>query len=169
MNKDDFNFNLRDTKSPYTVIEQSLAQIEDVTQSYVSGHIEEYKGDLEIKGLDQNLKQMHSVLTFDNIAKIQHSLGVQGDEKKQYEIFLAVKGLEHYKYRLFFIVYGSISYPAKIILNESLSQELESVRGIISIQSMLDLEDFLHKIFDLEAIKNLIQELIFEALRMETD
>lgn len=82
---------------------------------------------------------------------------------------MAVKGLEHYKYRLFFIVYGSISYPAKIILNESLSQELESVRGIISIQSMLDLEDFLHKIFDLEAIKNLIQELIFEALRMETD
>lgn len=91
MNKDDFNFNLRDTKSPYTVIEQSLAQIEDVTQSYVSGHIEEYKGNLEIKGLDQNLKQMHSVLTFDNIAKIQHSLGVQGDEKNNMKYFWLLK------------------------------------------------------------------------------
>ena len=55
MNKDDFNFNLRDTKSPYTVIEQSLAQIEDVTQSYVSGHIEEYKGNLEIKVRKYNI------------------------------------------------------------------------------------------------------------------
>ncbi len=101
---------------------------------------------------------------------IQADLGAQGVENYRYEVFLTVKGLEHYRYRMMFVEYGSVAYPATIIMNEALAIEYSNKRSFMfKVGSMKDLEDMLDTIINSETMVSLIQSLINESLRQEAN
>lgn len=171
MDKEKFTFELVDKYTPEDVIKKSLVQIEDATQGYVVGNIEEYSGPIcsytKQTGLAATLSSLQTkseTITVD----IQDALGEQNKEDHRYEVFLTVKGLEHYRYRMMFVDYGTISYPATIVLSEMLAIEYSGKRNdTYYIDSMKELEDMLDVVINSYSMIAFIQKLIDESLRQE--
>lgn len=171
MDKSKFTFELVDKYTPVEVIKKSLAQIDDATQGYVMGNIEEYSGPIYSYTKQTGLMAaMSSLQTRSETIKvnIQDDLGEQSTESHRYEVFLTVKGLEYYKYRLMFVDYGAISYPVTIVLNEMLALEYSGKwKEIYSLDSMNDLQDMLDIVINSGSMIAFIQKLINESLRQE--
>ena len=171
MDKTKFSFDLVDKYTPEDVIKKSLVQINDATQGYVKGNIEEYCGPIRSYTKQTGLAAtLSSIQTKSETIKvdIQEDLGEQSKEDHRYEVFLTVKGLEHYRYRLMFVDYGAISYPVTIVLNEMLAIEYSGKRNdIYYIDSMKELENMLDVVINSESMIDFIQKLINESLRQE--
>lgn len=169
----EFNFNLVDQFTPDKVIEDKLKELGEATKCYVEGRIEPYDGHIfsydytrrtGLSGLNlyQNSEETVHV-------DIQDKLGEQNNEEKKFEVYLKVKGIENYKYRMMFIEYGTVSYPVTVVLNADIAVEYGSGRRktIVKLNSMLEIQELLNKIFESGMMKALIQNLINEAIRQE--
>ena len=169
----EFNFDLVDRLTPDKVIEDKLKELVEVTKGYVEGKIEPYSGRIfsydYTKGtglanlnLYQNSEETVHV-------DIQDKLGEQNNEEKKFEVYLKVKGIENYKYRMMFVEYGTVSYPATVVLNADIAAEYGSGRRntIVKLNSMLEIQELLNKIFESGMMMELIQNLINEAIRQE--
>ena len=162
MDKTKFSFDLVDKYTPEDVIKKSLVQINDATQGYVKGNIEEYGGPIR-----SYTKQTGLAATLSSIQTKSETIKVDIQEDLG-EVFLTVKGLEHYRYRLMFVDYGAISYPVTIVLNEMLAIEYSGKRNdIYYIDSMKELENMLDVVINSESMIDFIQKLINESLRQE--
>ena len=171
MDKAKFSFDLVDKYTPEDVIKKSLAQIEDATQGYVVGNIEEYDGPIcsytKQTGFAATLSSLQTKSETIKV-DIQDDLGEQSKEKHRYEVFLTVKGLEHYRYRLMFVDYVAIAYPVTIVLNEMLAIEYSGRRNdTYYIDSMKELENMLDIVINSDSMISFIQKLIDESLRHE--
>lgn len=167
MNKEIFSFELVDKDKPEVVIKNSLQQIDEATQGYVSGKIEKYDG--QIRTYKKNLGIVIPRLQQEVTVDIQNDLGEQNNENYKYEVYLAVKGLEHYKYRMMFVNHGTLSYPVTIVMNDSLAVEYSGgqIKDVFWIESMKDLEELMARVIDSDTMKSLLQKLINESLRQE--
>ncbi len=169
MNKETFTFELLDKYPPEVVIRNIIQQIEEATNGYVIGNIEQYNGPIYSYTKNTGLSSLQTVLEPVNV-DIQADLGAQGVENYRYEVFLTVKGLEHYRYRMMFVEYGSVAYPATIVMNEALAIEYSNKRSFMfKVGSMKALEDMLDTIINSETMVSLIQSLINESLRQEAN
>ena len=171
MDKAKFTFELIDKYTPEDVIKKSLIQIEEATQGYVIGNIEEYSGPIcsytKQTGLAATLSSLQAKSETVTV-NIQDDLGEQSKEDHRYEVFLTVKGLEHYRYRMMFVDYGAISYPVTIVLNEMLAIEYSGKRNdTYYIDSMKELENMLDVVINSDSMISFIQKLIDESLRQE--
>lgn len=167
MNKEMFSFELLDKYPPEVVIRNILGQIKEATEEYVIGNIEQYDGHIFSYTKKNGLASLQTVLEPTNI-DIQAELGAQGTENHKFEVFLTVKGLEHYRYRMMFVEYGSVAYPATVVMNEALAIEYSDKRDFVfRVNSMKNLEDMLNKVINSKTMLSLIQNLINEALRQE--
>ena len=169
----EFNFDLVDRLTPDKVIEDKLKELVEVTKGYVEGKIEPYsvlifsydytkRTGLANLNLYQNSEETVHV-------DIQDKLGEQNNEEKKFEVYLKVKGIENYKYRMMFVEYGTVSYPATVVLNADIAAEYGSGRRntIVKLNSMLEIQELLNKIFESGMMMELIQNLINEAIRQE--
>ncbi|MBQ4559825.1 MAG: hypothetical protein IJA54_05840 [Tyzzerella sp.] len=170
MSSELFTFELVDKLKPEAVIRKCLEQISDETRGYVVGKIEAYTGPIvsytKKVGIGAALSSIQSSETVE--VNIQDKLGVQDEEQNRYEVYLSVKGLEHYKYRIMFVDYGTVSYPARIVMNEELALEYWGQwKTSFDIHSMDSLEEMMEKILHCGTMIRLLQSLINEALRKE--
>lgn len=170
MKKSDFSFTLKDRKTADEVIEHELRQIKEKTDDYVEGHIKEYKGHI----FSYTTTRKSGLASFADFASpetiekdIQEDLGEISREENRFEVYLSVKGLEHYKYRMMFVRYGAISYPVTIVLAEDLAQLFGTYKETREANGEEDLRMIMDKILDSKFMKDLIQSLIFEAMRHE--
>lgn len=171
----EFSFDLIDRFTPDKVIENKLGQLVEATRGYVIGRIEPYEG--HVFSYDYTKTTGLGALAFyQNDRKeetvhvdIQEDLGEQNNEEKKYEVYLKVKGIEHYKYRMMFVRYGTLSYPATIVLNEDIAVEYGNGRKktIVKVNSMAEIQNMLDKILESNMMIELIQSLINEAIRQE--
>ena len=167
MNKEMFSFELIDKYPPEVVVRNMLKQIEESTEGYVIGNIEQYDGPIFSYTKRIGLASLQTVLEPTNI-DIQAELGAKGAENNKFEVFLTVKRLEHYRYRMMFVEYGSVAYPATVVMNDSLAVEYSDKRDFVfRVNSMKDLEDMLNTIINSQTLVALIQNLIYESLRQE--
>lgn len=170
MDKSKFTFKLVDTLAPDIVIRNALKQIEEVTEGYVSGTIDTYDGPIhnytKITGWAAAVSalQKSSEVSVD----IQESLGEQGSEDHRYEVYLSAKELKHYKYRIMFLQFGTVSYPAKIVMNDDLATIcFGKLKNTFEVESMAALEELINAILESEIMVKLIQNLINESLRKQ--
>ena len=98
---------------------------------------------------------------------IQEDLGEQSDRDNKFEVYLSVKGLDHYKYRMMFVHYRAISYPVTIVLSEDLADVSGHYKDSFEVVSVSELENLMQVLIKSEFLRNLIQNLINEALRIE--
>lgn len=167
MNKEMFTFELLDKYPPEVVIRNVLEQIRVATNGYVIGNIEQYDGPIFSYNKRSGLSSLQIALE-STAVDIQADLGAQGTEDYKFEVFLTVKGLEHYRYRMMFVGYGTVAYPATIVMNEALAVEYSGRRNFIfNVDSMQDLENMLDTIINSETMVSLIQSLINESLRQK--
>lgn len=170
MDKSKFTFELVDTLAPNIVIKNALKQIEEVTEGYVSGAIDIYDGPIhtytKITGWAAAVSalQKPSEVSVD----IQDSLGEQGSEDYRFEVYLSAKELKHYKYRIMFLQFGTVSYPAKIVMNDDLATIcFGKFKNTFEVETMAELEELINVILESEMMLKLIQSLINESLRKE--
>lgn len=168
MRKEKFTFDLVDTLAPDIVIENAMKQVAEVTEGYVSGAIEAYDGPIQdytkIAGWAVALSALQK--TSEVPVDIQESLGEQGGEDHKFEVYLSAKELKHYKYRIMFLQYGTVSYPAKIVMNDDLATIcFGKFKNTFQIETMAELEELINTILESEIMNKLIQSLIDESLR----
>lgn len=168
MDKSKFSFELVDTLAPDTVVKNALKQIEEVTEGYVSGTIETYDGPIhdytKITGWAAAVSALQK--TSEVAVSIQDSLGEQGCEDHKFEVYLSAKELKHYKYRIMFLQYSTVSYPAKIVINDDLATIcFGKFKNTFEVETMAELEELINVILESEIMIKLIQSLINESLR----
>lgn len=170
MDKSKFTFELVDTLTPDTVIRNAIKQIEEVTEGYVSGVIDTYDGPIynytKITGWAAAVSalQKSSEVSVD----IQESLGEQDNEDHRFEVYLSAKALKHYKYRIMFLQFGTVSYPAQVVMNDDLATAcLGKFKNTLEVETMAELEELINAILESEIMIKLIQSLINESLRKE--
>ncbi len=170
MDKNKFCFELIDKYTPDTVIRNMLKQIDEATDRYVQGNIEEYDGPIASYKKEVGIVAGLGSLRNGTIhVDIQDELGEQNNKRNRFEVFISVKGLEYYKYRLMFVDYGTISYPVTIVMNEELAAEYSGRRNDrFLIGSMKELEEMMNAIMNSDTMIALLQNLINEALRQES-
>ena len=171
----EFSFDLVDRFTPDKVIENKLRQLGEATRGYVIGRIDPYEGHVFSYEYTRNtrlgalplyqINQKEETVHVD----IQRDLGEQNNEEKKYEVYLKVRGIEHYKYRMMFVRYGTLSYPATMVLNEDIAVEYGNGRKqtIVKLNSMAEIQNMLDKILESDMMMELIQSLINEAIRQE--
>ena len=168
MDKSKFTFELVDTLTPDTVIRNAIKQIEEVTEGYVSGVIDTYDGPIhnytKITGWAAAVSalQKSSEVSVD----IQESLGEQDNEDHRFEVYLSAKALKHYKYRIMFLQFGTVSYPAQVVMNLA-TVCLGKFKNTLEVETMAELEELINAILGSEIMIKLIQSLINESLRKE--
>jgi hypothetical protein len=153
-----FSFELIDDQIPDEVAAEALSKVEKETNGLVIAHVDVY-----VKHSDDVSDQSKS-----ERVNIQRPLGRANDEKKTYEIYLTVKGVPDFKYRIMFLEYGSIAYPAGMVLSDELSTIVTSVYEYrYSIESIKELRHVMERIMSANYFHTLLQSFINEALRRE--
>lgn len=165
-----FSFDLVDKYKPNEVLEMALMQVEEATRGFVKGNIQDYDGPmqdyLKKSGLAETLGAF--VTASDVTVSIQDSLGEQGTENYKYEVYLTADALPHYKYRIMFLEYGTISYPARVVMNDDLATEcFGEFKNKFEVESMAEMENMINTILSSKAMNKLIQNLINESLRQK--
>ena len=165
-----FSFELVDRYKPNEVLEMALKQVEDATRGFVKGNIQDYDGPMQ-DYLKKNgwAETLGSLVTASDVTvSIQDSLGEQGTEKHKYEVYLTVDALLHYQYRIMFLEYGTISYPAKVVMNDNLAAEcFGNFKNKFEVESMAEMENMIDTILSSDVMNKLIQNLINESLRQK--
>lgn len=167
MNKETFNFDLKDTMSPEEVIIEDAKKIAECTRDMVSCNVNSYEGETTSYVRKNNILAMAEAMQqTEKTINIQDSLGEQSGVDKKYEVFLSVKGLEYYKYRIMFLRYGAISYPVEVVLNEDIAEAYNGKKQYVyNVGSMEELEIMFETIINTDFCTELIQSLIYESMR----
>ena len=83
-------------------------------------------------------------------------------------MYLSAKALKHYKYRIMFLQFGTVSYPAQVVMNDDLATVcLGKFKNTLEVETMAELEELINAILESEIMIKLIQSLINESLRKE--
>ena len=175
MDSNTFSFNLDNSKSPKTVVEQYLENINNATRGYVNGEIKAYSG--MIYPYTKRTALASVMKPFEPVEiDIQEELGEVEIELYTYEVYLSVKGLPHYKYRLMFMEYSDISYPVTVVLNEDIVDDdivdrflSSGYKMTFEIVTMHELEQLMDEVLNSNIVIRRIQCLIDEAMRREQD
>ena len=172
MEQDTFKFDLVDNRLPEDVIREIIGSINTATRGYVYAQIERYEGyvtSYNRKAGGSLLSAMELLASTEKTVHvdIQEDLGEQSDRDNKFEVYLSVKGLEHYKYRMMFVHYRAISYPVRIVLSEDLADISGHYKDSFEVMSVSELENLMQGLIKSEFLRNLIQNLINEALRIE--
>lgn len=167
MNKETFNFDLKDTMSPEEVIIEDAKKIAECTRDMVSCNVNSYEGETTSYIRKNNILAMAEAMQqTEKTINIQDSLGEQSGVDKKYEVFLSVKGLEYYKYRIMFLRYGAISYPVEVVLNEDIAEAYNGKKQYVyNVGSMEELKIMFETIINTDFCTELIQSLIYESMR----
>lgn len=167
MNKETFNFDLKDTMSPEEVIIEDAKKIAECTRDMVSCNVNSYEGETTSYVRKNNILAMAEAMQqTEKTINIQNSLGEQSGVDKKYEVFLSVKGLEYYKYRIMFLRYGAISYPVEVVLNEDIAEAYNGKKQYVyNVGSMEELKIMFETIINTDFCTELIQSLIYESMR----
>lgn len=167
MNKETFNFELKDTMSPEEVIIESAKEIAECTDNMVTCNVNSYEGKTTSYVKKNNFMVMQEAFNkVEETVDIQDALGEQSGIDNKFEVFFSVKGLEYYKYRIMFLRYGAISYPVEVVLNEDIAEAYNGKKQYIyNVDSMKELKIMFETIINTDFCTNLIQSLIYESMR----
>ncbi len=155
-----------DLVSPVSILENTSDEIERITKGLVKGVVSPYSGPIKSYSIASPLANLAATValatreTYD----IQADLGEIGYTEMQYDYCLTVPSLPNYKYRVMFLSIGIGGYPAELILQEDIAQEvLTGNRYIVRVQNRTEYETLVQRIFQSEKVISIIQELLYAA------
>lgn len=165
-----FSFEVVNSLSPREIIiEEFIPWISDVTKGNLYGRLDAYGGPIVSYETDSLSATIASAVGIGKEEKVYHDiqkeLGEIKKEKETYEFFIGSEALENYKYRVFFIRFGKAGYPAKMVLDSAISQEIRFPQTmeksyIYRIDSMQKLREILDSIRDSDTFFSVLQEAI---------
>ena len=169
------NFDNFDLRNPSAVIADILTQIQKETDGVITGIVAEYDGDVEsYTEVYKNFPVAQSLVTAftratqpsEQVVKvdIQNNLGKQGDAIEKYEVYLCTSVFKQYKYRICFLQHGIANYPVKVVVEQSIADEINK-RGLNSsctymCENPSSLEELMLDILNTKTMLIAMQEII---------
>ena len=160
--KDKISFDIDGNDLPNEVLESISNQLNEQTNGYIIGVIREYDEPIESYETP-SIASMLSMNFGSRHVDIQNKLGAQGEDYKKYEFCIEAKFLPNYKFRLLFIGFRIGGYPCKLVLEESIADEINKnvdCGYIYTINDKNDLEDTIAAIMGTNTFIRIIQEII---------
>lgn len=154
-----------DKSAPEMVVSEMCDQIKSQTRNYIQGVVQPYEGHIEsykeagINALSLALSNVSKEREID----IQCDLGRVGYENHKFEFYLTAMALPKYRFRLMFFSYGIGGYPVKIVLEQSIADEIfQRTNGkyIIECKSRNDLKNTIIRVLNSKPVVQIVQELI---------
>ena len=170
MKKQSFNFDVEGLRLPIECMKAMAEVISDSTQKLVKGNVEEYDGEVYSR-YDPSGSISEAFINLNKgkiIFNIQDELGaVAGSGETKLEFYLTAEELKDYKCRLFFVEHGLGGYPARVILESGIADEIngkENEGYIFTCDNMGIFEDLLSKIISSQYVHEILQSIITESL-----
>lgn len=159
------SFDNADLTAPDIVVGNLVSQINDETNGIIMGNVETYDGSVISYTKTAVLSGLQAALDLgDKKVDIQDFLGKQGEESNKFEVYLTTPVFEQYQYRICFLQYGVANYPVKVVLEQSIADEINK-RGVQSnyiynCNNRTELEDLFRSIIYSKKVIGVMQELI---------
>ena len=173
----DLDFDNYDLKPAKQIVEEFIVELKKATKDKIIGVITDYNGAIEpykkvvtkmpMSGLSafasafsSSLQPQEEIVEVD----IQQNLGKTGDTLQTYEFYITTPAYEQYQYRICFLQHGVANYPVKVVLEQSIADEINK-KGLHSTCiypccSPSELENLLLDIIYSRTLKTIMQELI---------
>lgn len=170
--KTDYDFSVVNSVMPDVVMSDICNELEKITKGFVVANVREYDGKIESYDTIGAMAALAASLQTSMRVDIQDKLGVIDETSFKYEMYLTASQIENYKYRILFIGYGITGYPAKIVLEQDIADELNNKEDsgyIYTVNSKTELEELLVSIFNSKTLQKIIQNLITASNRKLLD
>ena len=160
--EDFLSFDDVDRSLPEKVVSEMCDQLKSQTRNYIQGTVQPYNGCIESykKG---GIKAITIAFSGEEEFDIQSDLGKVGYEKHKFEFYLSATDLPKYRFRLMFFSYGIGGYPVKIVLEQSVADEIfqrADGKYIVECRSQNDLKNTVIRVLNSKRVVQIIQELI---------
>ena len=156
------DFNDIDLTEPDQVIIDLIKQISEETSGIILGNIIPYDGHI-FSHKKHGLEGLKAALgAADQTIHIQTTLGAQGDNSKKFEFYLSTPSYKQYKYRICYLKYGVSNYPATVVLDQNIINEIcpDDSNYVLSCNTRSELEDLFIQIIYSQRVLKVMQELI---------
>lgn len=162
------NFDDIDLTAPDIVTKELALQIAQETNGIITGNVEKYDGPVVSYMASAGLSALSGLQTAFGTAEkkidIQESLGKLGETSNKYEFYLSTPAFKQYQYRICFLQYGVANYPTKVVLEQSVADEVNqhgiNSNYIYTCNNRKELEDLIVKVIFSKRIIGIMQELI---------
>lgn len=157
------DFNVIDLTAPNKVVEEIINELPDATNGIIHGTISEYDGHITSYTKAGWAALSEALGTVDTKVDIQTTLGKSGDENHKYELFLHTPKHKHYKFRILYLQFGIANYPATVVLEQNIANDVyndSNARYIVSCNNRDELETLIYNILGCKRIIRIMQELI---------
>ena len=168
-------FDDTDLTAPDIVIKEIISQIKSETKDIIIGTIEKYDGVIEnykrAVPHQSNIFEIGALFRSSNKDKfdyvevnIQDDLGRIGDYMKKYEFYLSTPVFDQYKYRICFFQYGVSNYPVKVVLEQSIADEINKIgknsNFVFECHDRTEFEELIVSVIYSRKVIGVMQELI---------
>lgn len=160
--EDSLSFDNVDMSAPEKIVSEMCNQIKSQTRDYIQGTVQAYEGHIE-SYTREGFGSITVALSSNKEVDIQNNLGKVGYEEHKFEFYLSAIALPQYRFRLMFFSYGIGGYPVRIVLEQSIADEIfqrSNGQYIIECNSMDDLKNTVIRVLNSKRVIRIIQELI---------
>jgi hypothetical protein len=151
-----------DRSAPEKVVSEMCDELKSQTRDYIQGVVQPYNGYIE-SYKKEGISSITMAWSLDKKVDIQSDLGKVGYEKHKFEFYLSATALPKYIFRLMFFSYGIGGYPVKIVLEQSIADEIfqrDNGNYIIECKSKDDLKSTIIRVLNSKRVVRIVQELI---------
>lgn len=156
------DFNDIDLTAPNKVMEEIVNQLSSETNGIICGKVATYSGHI-VSYKTSGLSGLRAALDVEKHVDIQTTLGKQGEEYQKFEFYLHTPLSKQYKFRICYLQFGIGNYPAKVVLEQSIADDIYSEMNsgyIVMCNNRTELEDLIYSILNSKRVINVMQELI---------
>ena len=153
-----------DLTAPDVVVNDLLEQLPVETNGLICGKIQPYSGPItsyiKRSGMESLALALGTVQ--EKEVDIQKELGEIGTETHKFECYLYTPEYEKYRYRMFFTKYDVSTYPATVVLEESIAKSISGTNGgyIYTCNTRDELEELIVRVLTSKRTIKVMQELI---------
>lgn len=162
----EYDFNNENLETPDLILRDICIQLNDITKKFVQGNVKQFDGPIESYEYDQLSDMASLTANLNGITRmnIQDKLGEIGEDAVlKYEFFLSASQIQNYKYRIMFLEYGIEGYPAKVVLEQGIADELngrEDSGYIYKLETRQEFENLIVQVINSKKVRKVIQDLI---------
>lgn len=160
-----FDFSIEYTKSPDQIVEEICKELSDATNGYVQVNILKYDGAVVSYNRMGIAKAIANMTTLR--VDIQTELGALNEGDLRFEVIITAPYIESFKYRPFFLNYGIGGYPARVIVEQEIVDEIfgEDENYIVKCDTEEEFKNLIINIFNCSKMHDLMQGIINETRR----
>ena len=161
-----FDFSNEYTERPDEIVRKICDELSQASKEYAKVSISRYDGAVVSYNRLGIAKALESLTTMN--VDIQKDLGEIGDGEIKFETLITAPNIDNFCYRPFFMKYGIGGYPVKIIMEQTIADEVfgkEDSNYMVQCDNEEELKEIVIKVFNSSIIRELIQGIINETRR----